>query len=488
MNQFFTNLRNAFRSTRPTHKPANRLRTGFETLEERLVLSSPPAAPALVANDISSSQINLTWNQVANDSGYYVEGSVNGGSWQLLTTVNSNYGACNIPGMTSNTMYDFRVGAYNSAGTSWSPVRQAATVLHPSTPGLPPIDGAVTYSPVSGALFGPKGPTFLDVEQGQAGDCWMLSGLAEVAARQPQLISSMFTNLGTEVENGATVGLYQVRLYSANGTPQYFIVDSELPTSANIATAFGTVYDQPVGGSGAVNGSSAPVLWVALAEKAFAEQLGNSYGNLNSGDPSNGLHTIVDHAAPYSTPVNAGSIAYAWSHNEFVILNSKSNPTSANIVSGHGYAVVGYNSSTGLFTLFNPWGTTSSGYTPMPNTNGQPAYGWFTAPAAFLTQNFTGQNIGVEATPSIAVAARGVDSQVDMAGPIAVGADFSQAGQSVEHAMPATNAATHTAGTPTQAYALPELVKPQDQSVNFWSDFSKASVTADFLGGAWMEV
>jgi hypothetical protein len=30
-------------------------------------------------------------------------------------------------------------------------------------------------------------------------------------------------------------------------------------------------YDQPVGGSGAVNGSTSPVLWVALAEKAYVE-------------------------------------------------------------------------------------------------------------------------------------------------------------------------------------------------------------------------
>ena len=70
-----------------------------------------------------------------------------------------------------------------------------------------------TYSNVNGTLFGPNGPSYLDVQQGDVGDCWLLASLAEVAARDPEDIRDMFTADGTTVENGVTVNLYKVRFY-----------------------------------------------------------------------------------------------------------------------------------------------------------------------------------------------------------------------------------------------------------------------------------
>ena len=68
---------------------------------------------------------------------------------------------------------------------------------------------AAGYSPApSGApLYNSSGPSYLDVEQGVAADCWLMASLAEVAARDPQDIKNMFTYDGTTVDNGATVGL-----------------------------------------------------------------------------------------------------------------------------------------------------------------------------------------------------------------------------------------------------------------------------------------
>ena len=64
----------------------------------------------------------------------------------------------------------------------------------------------------------------------------------------------MFTYEGTTVENGATVGVYAVRFYDGTATARYVNVDTELPSGGNY-------YDRPNNG----------VLWVALAEKAYAE-------------------------------------------------------------------------------------------------------------------------------------------------------------------------------------------------------------------------
>ena len=95
------------------------------------------------------------------------------------------------------------------------------------------------------------------------GDCWLIASLAEVAARDPQDIKNMFTYDGTTVDNGATVGLYSVRFFSSNGTAFDVEVDTELP-------AAGEYYDF------VANGLGTQVLWVALAEKAYAEA--NSVG------------------------------------------------------------------------------------------------------------------------------------------------------------------------------------------------------------------
>jgi hypothetical protein len=37
-------------------------------------------------------------------------------------------------------------------------------------------------------------------------------------------------------------------------------------------------------------------------------------------------------------------------------LTTKSTVVDANIIASHAYALIGYNSATQMFTLFNPWG------------------------------------------------------------------------------------------------------------------------------------
>jgi hypothetical protein len=255
---------------------------------------------------------------------------------------------------------------------------------------------ALAYSPAYGTLFGPRGPSFLDVQQGAVGDCWLESSLAEVAARYPSVIQSMFTYEGTAVENGSQVGVYAVRFYNNNGQATYVTVDTELPGG-------GSYYDHPVGGAGAVNGSSAPVLWVALAEKAYAEANGaglvttnyprsGSYAALNGGNPAWALHAITGQpASDYS--INPSNIAAAWNQGKLVVLGTPSNqPPNPYIVADHAYALVGYNpSSSQPFEVFNPWGTQANGWAPGETNR---VYGLFTANATAIAQNYAYDSIG----------------------------------------------------------------------------------------------
>ncbi|MFM1770742.1 MAG: hypothetical protein RJA22_3271 [Verrucomicrobiota bacterium] len=80
----------------------------------------PPAAPTtLAAKVISKTQINLTWRDNANnETGYYVERSLNGTTWTRIATLGANATSYASTGLTANTTYFHRVQAYNASGAS----------------------------------------------------------------------------------------------------------------------------------------------------------------------------------------------------------------------------------------------------------------------------------------------------------------------------------------------------------------------------------
>jgi hypothetical protein len=352
--------------------------------------SAPPAAPSFTAG-ASGTQVGLRWNSVADANGYLVDEWVNG-AWRQMANFGSGTTSCSITGLSPNTTYSFDVGAYNAYGTTWATYQSVTTsgmtltFDHPS--------GGAAYTPVSGALFGANGPSYLDVQQGAVGDCWLLASLAEVAARAPQDIRNMFTYNGTATENGAVVGVYTVRLFDTSGVSHNITVDTELPGGGNY-------YDHVSNG----------VLWVALAEKAYAQANGagfvtsrfvgsDSYDALNGGFGSWALQAITGLPAGEFS-INPANIGAAWNAGQFIVLGSSSTATSPYIVGGsdgtHAYAVVGYNpSSSTPFQVYNPWGTSSSGWA-LGLYHGHQVYGLFTASGGFLSQNFASQAISAGA-------------------------------------------------------------------------------------------
>ena len=80
-----------------------------------------PAAPSnLTATAISTSQINLSWNDnSSNESTFRIERSTNGGStWSTLTTTGSNTTSFSNTGLSASTTYHYRVRAENTSGNS----------------------------------------------------------------------------------------------------------------------------------------------------------------------------------------------------------------------------------------------------------------------------------------------------------------------------------------------------------------------------------
>ena len=198
-----------------------------------------PAAPVFSATAVSNSQFNLTWSSVSGASGYVVDVWING-AWQQVASLGSGTANYAATGLSAGTTYCFDVAVYNAAGTAWANYVSATTTAGGTgsqgnsgsqTTQITKPAAATAYSNVSGSLFATNGPLYLDVHQGGVGDCWLLASLAEVAARDPADITSMFTSAGTTVENGVTVGLYNVRFYNSQGVAKYVTVDMQLPSA-----------------------------------------------------------------------------------------------------------------------------------------------------------------------------------------------------------------------------------------------------------------
>jgi len=217
----------------------------------------------------------------------------------------------------------------------------------------PVADGA--YRQVSGSLF-VGGPAYTDIHQGELGDCYFVSSLAETALKDPSIISNMF------IVNGD--GTYTVRFYEL-GTAQYVTVDSYLPTSAGgqlMYADYGALYND-------VNNE----LWTALAEKAYVQM--NEMGWLRSGLTGNGqnaysaieggyiyvaLGQITGHSTlPFTSTAGATSLTSfvnAYNQGKLIGFASMFAPSSPQVVGSHAYAVVGYDATNQTITLFNPWG------------------------------------------------------------------------------------------------------------------------------------
>jgi hypothetical protein len=211
----------------------------------------------------------------------------------------------------------------------------------PSTP--------YTYQYASGSLF-QNGVSYQDIAQGGVGDCYYLASLGATAFRSPSTIQNMF------VDNGDNT--YTVRFYK-NGVADYVTVDRYLPTTASGGLPYAKTPNSE--------------LWVALAEKAYAQV--NQSGWIQQ-DGTNSYFGIDLGASYYAIPhvtgrntfqiynpngiVDTNAIKNAFNAGQMITVGSKDSGVASNVVANHEYVLVGYNSSTQQFKLYNPHGVNST--------------------------------------------------------------------------------------------------------------------------------
>lgn len=239
---------------------------------------------------------------------------------------------------------------------------------------------SVYYSVDANPVFGTAGPSINDINQGWLGDCYLLSSLAEVAAEDPSLITSMITANGN--------GTYGVRFY-VDGTAEYVTVSDDL---ADGGTAFNRATD----------------IWASLIEQAYAQvqacgditgngntfNYGNSFSTIaNGGYPEYALEEITDASvitdfygngtawtkyvyndalslqtmtSGLTTSLVLATIATDLAEGDDVVLASRTNATDGSgyttLVANHAMSVYGYDSTTGELEIRNPWGVQSGQY------------------------------------------------------------------------------------------------------------------------------
>jgi hypothetical protein len=257
------------------------------------------------------------------------------------------------------------------------------------------------------ALLGAGGFSFSDVRQGELGDCYFLSALAELCMQAPEALDSAL--LATDLHES---GWHGVRFWVGDRW-RLIIIDDLIPCHAkkfqklspgSMLSGKGASDSPPTYGgepdpeqgryyvplmAGAPQGHA----WVMLLEKAFAK-LSGSYGDICSGSTLEALELFLPHAAPGFTlalkdpfsnmPGRSSSTAgteellptlSAWLQKKWLVSASSregsgpggAGPGSSNeaksqdgLVSGHAYSVLRAACTadgTQLVQLRNPWGS-----------------------------------------------------------------------------------------------------------------------------------
>jgi hypothetical protein len=89
----------------------------------RYVIAAAPSTPTtptgFVATAVATNRIELAWSDNAsNETGYLVEHSLDSNAWVLVTVTGANATNYSDSGLTTNTLYYYRVAASNAGGVS----------------------------------------------------------------------------------------------------------------------------------------------------------------------------------------------------------------------------------------------------------------------------------------------------------------------------------------------------------------------------------
>jgi hypothetical protein len=165
-------------------------------------LAAAPAAPGpLAATAVSGSQVNLSWSNVAGETGYQIQ-SWNGTAWVNLASVGANVTTYSVTGLNPQTQYYYRVGAVNAVGTTYTAYQGVVTLA--SAPAAP---GSLTATAVSGSQVN---LSWSDVagENGYTIQSWNGSAWVNLGSVGANVTTYSVTNLNPQTQYYFRVGAF----------------------------------------------------------------------------------------------------------------------------------------------------------------------------------------------------------------------------------------------------------------------------------------
>jgi hypothetical protein len=109
----------------------------------------PDPPVGLMASVVSSSQVKLTWqNKAANATGYHIQQTLDGSNWSVIGSAAASANYFIVGALAAQTLYTYRVTAFN--GTGESPASNtAAAITKASSDSIAPAGTVVINSGVS---------------------------------------------------------------------------------------------------------------------------------------------------------------------------------------------------------------------------------------------------------------------------------------------------------------------------------------------------
>lgn len=191
-----------------------------------------------------------------------------------------------------------------------------------------------------------------DINQGQIGDCFLLSSIGELALFHPASILSM---IHANANGTETVTLHE----AANGTLPTFGTTSFASVGVTVTNSFPN-YAVNNGASQDVSGGYKEI-WAQVLEKAVAT-LDGGYGAVASGgNPVIAMEELTGKSATYMSPAAltfANLESYVAAGDLIAFDTSSAAGLPFNLVSDHAYMFEGVALQGGVpvLTLCNPWG------------------------------------------------------------------------------------------------------------------------------------
>jgi len=180
----------------------------------------PPAAPtSLAATTVSSSQINLTWTDNANnENGFKVEQSTDGTNFTQIAMLGSNAVSFSVTGLSASTTYFYRVASFNDAGNSAFSNTASATTSAPPPP-LPAAPSGLSATAASSTQINLSwtdnsgNESGFRIERCRNPNCTNFAQIAQVGAG--------VTTFADTTVNRNTAYNYRVRAFNAAGNSAY---------------------------------------------------------------------------------------------------------------------------------------------------------------------------------------------------------------------------------------------------------------------------